>query len=403
MKIVVQKFGGTSVATADRRERAIQKVLKSIENGYRSVVVVSAMGRKGEPYATDTLIGVLKSVWPQIPLREMDLLMSCGEIISSCVMTTGLINKGHKAMAMTGFQAGIMTDSNYGNANVVKVDTSKILKYLDEGYIPVIAGFQGADKNNNITTLGRGASDYTACILGEALKAESIEIYTDVDGIMTADPSIVSDAKKITQINYNEVFQMAEQGAKVIHPRAVEVAMRSNIPLLVKNTMSDDPGTVIANYNETMHTSDDKNKLVTGIAHITGRTQFVIDVPYEDDAENYVFEQLMANKISIDLINVSSGKLEFTVDDIKREGLKKILNEKSFKYTVRDNCSVVSVIGHRISGVPGVMGRIVKALNRQKIDILQTSDSHMTISCLVDSSNIQKAVIALHNEFKLND
>ncbi|WP_026485869.1 aspartate kinase [Caldanaerobius polysaccharolyticus] len=404
MKILVQKFGGTSVATPERREMVIQKILKAREKGYKCVVVVSAMGRKGDTYATDTLINLVKAQNSYVSLRELDLLMSCGEVISSAVMACSLINKGVKAAALTGAQAGIITDDTFGNAEVLRVEPFRILEYLEEDYIPVVAGFQGVTEKGDITTLSRGGSDFTASILGEALGAEAIEIYTDVDGIMTADPRIVQDARIIDKINYNEVFQMAEQGAKVIHPRAVEVAMRANIPLIIKNTMSDHPGTIIGNYNELVYSSAEGGRLITAIAHVTDRAQFQIELGSEDDRlENEIFDQLSKNHISIDLINVFPGKLVFTVDENKSQQLEQLLNRYSLRYNVYHNCGIVSVIGQRMRGVPGVMARVVKALSRENIRILQTSDSHSTISCLIKNDDIKKAVIALHNEFNLSE
>lgn len=403
MKILVQKFGGTSVATPERREMVIQKIFKAREKGYKCVVVVSAMGRKGDTYATDTLINLVKAQGPYVSLRELDLLMSCGEIISSVVMASSLLNKGVKAVALTGAQAGIITNENFGNAEVLRVEPYRILEYLEEDYVPVVAGFQGVTEKGDITTLSRGGSDFTASILGEALGAEAIEIYTDVDGIMTADPRIVQDARIIDKINYSEVFQMAEQGAKVIHPRAVEVAMRANIPLIIKNTMSDHPGTIIGNYNE-LYASADSDRLITAIAHITDRAQFRIELGTENTKlENEIFDQLSRNHISIDLINVFPEKLIFTVDENKSQQVEQLLNKRSLKYDVYHNCGIVSVIGQRMRGVPGVMARVVKALTKENIKILQTADSHSTISCLINGDDVKKAVIALHNEFNLSE
>lgn len=194
MKILVQKFGGTSVSTPERREMATSKVIEAVKNGFSVVVVVSAMGRNGDPYATDTLINMVKSIDSNISKRELDLLMNCGEIISSVTFAATLSKKGYKAKVFTGGQAGIITDDNFGNAEIIKVEPTRLLESLKEGIIPVVAGFQGITEEGDLTTLGRGGSDTTAALLGEALKASAVEIYTDVDGIMTADPRIVSKA-----------------------------------------------------------------------------------------------------------------------------------------------------------------------------------------------------------------
>ena len=246
MKIIVQKFGGTSVASEEARIAVKDKVQQAIRNGFAPVVVVSAMGRKGAPYATDTLIDTLKEANISVNVREMDMLMCCGEIISSCVMAATLQKYGINAMALTGGQAGIITDSQFGAARIKNIKVSYLMRLLESGIIPVVCGFQGMTENNfKFTTLGRGGSDTSAAALGAALKADCVEIYTDVEGIMTADPRLVKEANILEQISYAEVCQMAYNGAKVIHPRAVEIAMGSNIPMYVKSTFSDAPGTLI--------------------------------------------------------------------------------------------------------------------------------------------------------------
>ncbi|MBV1821867.1 aspartate kinase, partial [Coprococcus sp. MSK.21.13] len=203
MKIIVQKFGGTSVSTKERRQRVVEKIIKAKKAGYSPVVVVSAMGRKGEPYATDTLLSLVSDKIKKNDLA-MDLLMSCGEVISTVVMADELLSKNIEAVPLTGGQAGILTDDNYGDASILKLECDKILDIVKQDKIPIVAGFQGISENGFITTLGRGGSDVTAVLLGGALKSEKVEIYTDVDGIMTADPRIVSDATLIKEISYNE-------------------------------------------------------------------------------------------------------------------------------------------------------------------------------------------------------
>ena len=248
MKRIIQKFGGSSLATLELRENIVQKVREAKERSINPVIVVSAMGRKGEPYATDTLIDMVNQYKP-MP-RNLDLLMACGEIISSVTIASYLKDRGWDTIPLTGGQAGIITDNHYGKANIINIDTQLLLNILKEGKIPVVAGFQGITKEGNITTLGRGGSDVTAAILGEALKADSIEIYTDVDGVMTADPILMPSAKVLSAIDYNEVLELAEYGAKVIHPRAIEISMRSNIPIYIKNATTNSPGTLITNYNK---------------------------------------------------------------------------------------------------------------------------------------------------------
>ena len=270
MRIVVQKFGGTSVSTKERRLLVLEKILEAKKNGYNPVVVVSAMGRKGEAYATDTLLSLVDKNFRENNLQASDLLMSCGEIISTVVLSNELNKISVDAVPLLGGQAGIITDDNFSNASVIKIDTKRLLNILSEGRIPVVAGFQGLTEDGYITTLGRGGSDVTACLLGSALNSSKIEIYTDVDGIMTADPRIVKNASLIKEISYNEVFEFAHQGAKVIHPRAVEIAAKSNIPLVVKNTLNHCSGTIISK-----EISSKYNGLITGIANMDDRIQTV--------------------------------------------------------------------------------------------------------------------------------
>ena len=217
MKIVIQKFGGTSVSTKENREKVMAKVKESIDNGYSPVVVVSAMGRKGSPYATDTLLSLVNENFIKENKLAADLLMCCGEIISSVVMSSDMSSKNIDAFPMTGGQAGVITNKNFGEATLISTNEKEILDVISQGRVPVVTGFQGITENGYFTTLGRGGSDTTASILGVMLDAERIEIYTDVDGVMTADPRIVKSASVIDIISYDEVFQLADQGSKVIH------------------------------------------------------------------------------------------------------------------------------------------------------------------------------------------
>ncbi|AGB19005.1 aspartate kinase [Thermoanaerobacterium thermosaccharolyticum] len=398
--ILVQKFGGTSVSTAERRNMAVSKVVDAIEQGFMPVVVVSAIGRSGDPYATDTLINFAKSIYKDMPKRELDILMSCGEIISSVIFANTLMSRGYKSKVFTGGQAGIITDNNFGDAEIIRVEPQYILDALNQNIIPVVAGFQGMTVDGDVTTLGRGGSDTTAALLGEALKAYAVEIYTDVDGIMTADPRIVANAHILKRISYNEVFQLAEQGAKVIHPRAVEIAMRGNIPLIIKNTMTDSPGTIITQYNNVYNNIYESDNLVTGIANMNNRVQIIMDLD-KDDKD--IFGKIAEAKISIDLINVFPDKKIFTISEFDLAKLEQLLNENQIKYEKRKNCSKVSIIGNRIRGVPGVMARIIKSLSENGIEIYQSADSHNTISCLVSQDKADKAVKVLHDEFKLEN
>ncbi len=394
MSIVVQKFGGTSVANEENRRLVVKKIKGLMEKGHQPVVVVSAMGRKGSPYATDTLISLVDEEFRGSNTRALDLLLSCGETLSTVIMCNNLLREGIDAIPLMGGEAGIKTDNNFNNASIIDVDPVNILKVIEEGKIPVVAGFQGICEDGSITTIGRGGSDVTGAILGAALKASEIQIYTDVDGIMTADPRIVSKASLIESISYDEVFQFAEQGAKIIHPRAVEISRRYNIPLVIKNTLSDCEGTLIAAYVK------ENDKIITGITHMDKRVQILISSKAKDHC-NSIFHTLANEGISIDLISVFPKEKVFTIGEMDLEKFKVIAERLNIKYEYEDSCSKIAVIGSKIRGVPGVMSRILKALEEGDIDILQTADSHTTIWCLVKSDRVKEAINLLHNEFSL--
>lgn len=399
MKIIIQKFGGTSISSHGRRNLVVNKIVKAKEDGYLPVVVVSAMGRYGEPYATDTLLSLISNSFKTQNPQAVDLLMSCGEIISTIVLCEELFSQGISAMPLTGGQAGIITDDKFNSAKVIKVMTNNLLKLIKSGIVPVVAGFQGQDINGFITTLGRGGSDVSASILGAALGAKKVEIYTDVDGIMTADPRIVSDAALIEEISYIEVFHLADQGAKVIHPEAIEIAMRSNIPLVIKNTLSDCGGTVI-NYSGELNSEN----IITGITHMSKRTQIIVDKKINLQNQHYceLLTVIAENNISIDLINVFPDKKIFTIDGDKFDKFDSVMNKIGILFTFVEECSKIAIIGSKMRGTPGVMARILKALKSQNIEVLQTADSHTTIWCLVEGKYTNEAIKTLHKEFKLS-
>lgn len=398
MHIIVQKFGGTSVATPESRDKVIEKIQWSKRNGKSPVVVVSAIGRKGSPYATDTLIDFVNKTSGDMSDHSYDLLVSCGEIISAVTLVTLLNNTGLKAKAFTGGQAGIITNHAHRDAELITTDVNGLKEALEKDIIPVVAGFQGITTSGEFTTLGRGGSDTTASILGMALKAEQIEIFTDVDGIMTADPRVCDIAKIIPEISYEEVFQMADSGAKVIHPKAVEYAKRANIPLIIRNTFSSEKGTYVLNGSN-KSPDEVSNKIITSVAHRSGRVQFIIN-------ENILVQENILSKmadkdISIDLINIFPSYIVFTINSDNRQKLQDILTKDSYNYTVVDNCAKITVIGEGMTGVPGVMSRIIKALTYSNVDVLQTADSLTTISCLINESMVSKAITVLHEEFNL--
>lgn len=394
MDIVVQKFGGTSVSSENNRILVTKKIKKAIKDGYKPVVVVSAMGRKGSPYATDTLLSLVSEEFKINNPRALDLLLSCGETLSTVVMCNDLLREGVEAVPLMGGEAGIRTDNNFNNASILDVNPKNVLKVLEQGKVPVVAGFQGISEEGSITTIGRGGSDVTGAILGAALKAKEVQIYTDVDGIMTADPRIVSKASLIESISYDEVFQFADQGAKVIHPRAVEISRKYNIPLVIKNTLSDCEGTTISSYGE------DNERIISGITHMSNRVQIRINGGSKEHCNN-IFHILAENEISIDLISVFINDKIFTISEVDLDKFKNIAANYEIDYQYTENCSKISIIGSKMRGIPGVMSRILKALEEGNIDILQTADSHTTIWCLVESNKVKDAINLLHNEFKL--
>ena len=406
MKIIVQKFGGTSVANEESRLAVKNKIQQAIHNGYSPVVVVSAMGRKGAPYATDTLIDVLKEENISVNVREMDVMMCCGEIISSCIMAAHLQKHGINAMALTGGQAGIITDSQFGAARIKNINVSNLHHLLESGIIPVVCGFQGVTEDNHkFTTLGRGGSDTTAAALGAALHADFVEIYTDVDGIMTADPRVVEKATILQQISYAEVCQMAQNGAKVIHPRAVEIAMSSNVPLIVKSTFSEAPGTIITNERSAGALGSDvaiSDNMASGVASLSDIAQFRIALNPEDmSAGRKLFEDLAAAGISVGSLNLSEKEAMFAVFSADVNRTCDVLNDTEFKYVLNENCGKVTVVGNAMRGVPGVMATFVAALASKKIAIMQTMDSDTTISAIIKEEHLNDAVKALHEAFKL--
>ncbi|MBD7910463.1 aspartate kinase [Clostridium cibarium] len=398
MKIIVQKFGGTSVSTDERRMKVVDKVKKAISNGYNPVVVVSAMGRKGEPYATDTLLSLIDSKFKQDNKLAVDLLMCCGELISSVVMASALQSKGIEAVPLTGGQAGIITDNKFNDASLKDFNDTRILDILGEGKVPVITGFQGITEDGYFTTLGRGGSDTSAAILGVGLDANEIEIYTDVDGIMTADPRIVEEASLINVLSYDEVFQLADQGAKVIHPNAVEIAKVGNIPIVIKNTMNDCDGTIINSVG------DKKNKrLVTSITSHSDRVQVCIKLEDNKGNDRYqdILEIIAENKISLDLINIFPTEQIFTISVSAKDKVINIFNELNINAIIKEDLSTIALVGAGMKGIPGVMAKIYKALYDNKVEVLQTADSHMTIWCLIKTDDLSEAINALHRAFKL--
>ncbi|WP_316568536.1 aspartate kinase [Neobacillus sp. YIM B06451] len=404
MKLIVQKFGGTSVRNEESRQNAKSHIEKALSEGYKVVVVVSAMGRKGDPYATDTLLSLVEGSIGKISRREIDMLMSCGEIISSVVFTSLLLESGINAAALNGAQAGFRTNDDHTNAKIIEMKCERLLEELNEADVVVVAGFQGIAQNGDVTTIGRGGSDTTAAAIGAALGAEWIDIFTDVEGIMTADPRIAENARPLPVVTYTEVCNLAYQGAKVIHPRAVEIAMQAKVPMRIRSTYSDGPGTLVTSQARTSAGSDIKERPVTGIAHVPNVTQIkVFAKEGQYNLQSEVFKAMANEKISVDFINISPNGVVYTVSEDSADRAISVLNGIGHEPVVERNCAKVSVVGAGMAGVPGVTARIVTALAGQGIRILQSADSHTTIWVLVEQDDLVKAVNALHDAFQLEN
>lgn len=407
MGIIVQKFGGTSLATEERRAQVVAKVCEAVQEGYSPVVVVSAIGRSGDPYATDTFLNMAKGIYPDLPKRELDLLMSCGEVISGTVLVSTLNKLGMKAILLTGGQAGIITNNDFGDARIVRIEPAGILEQLAEGNVVVVTGFQGITESGQVTTLGRGGSDTTASALGVALEAEAIDIFTDVEGIMTADPRIVENARILDTVTYNEICNLAYQGAKVIHPRAVEIAMQRNIPLRIRSTFSEMPGTLVTNIhpNREVGTDITFDRIIAGIAHTANVTQLkvlTVDEFNKQITDKRIFKAMALADISVDFISVQPEAVLYTVANEVAARAVEILENMDFRPEVVPDCAKVSIVGAGIAGVPGVMADMVEALSDAGVAILQSADSHTTIWVLVHQTDMVTAIQALHKKFKLD-
>jgi aspartate kinase len=405
MKIRVQKFGGTSVATPERRQRVLHHIRQARSEGCRLVVVVSAMGRKGDPYATDTFLEWIRQNGQSLTPREQDLLLSCGEIISASTLSSLLNHENIPNTVLTGGQAGIITNNNHTNAQILTIQPTRVLEELEQDRVVVLAGFQGRTADGEVTTLGRGGSDTTATALGVALQADVVDIFTDVEGIMTADPRIVDDAAPLQTVTYTEICNLAFQGAKVIHPRAVELAMQTNVPIRVRSTMSDHPGTLVTSTTQSDHVAGEwQDRLITGVTQMPDITQ--IQIPVTEgrlDLQMSVFKAMAEDHISVDFININPSMVAYTVHNHVADRAESILRKMQLEPELHRDCAKVSIVGAGIAGVPGVMSRIAEALTDEDIQILQAADSHTTIWVLVRGEDMVKAVRALHRKFDLHN
>lgn len=400
--LIVMKFGGTSVATEEGRACIAQRIKEHQEKGDACVVVVSAMGRKGEPYATDTLLGLVENL-PQRK-EELDLLASVGEMISSVVVASELRARELNTEALTGPAAGIFAEGAPQNAAISVIQTDTVQKLVAAGVVPVVCGFQALTETGEIITLGRGGSDTTACALGVALEADAVEIYSDVDGVMTADPRIANDAQVLKIMRADELFQMAKMGSKIVHTPAAELALSSGVSLYVKNTFSNHPGTRVVDI-----AAYRPQTIATAVAHTHDVSRFIVWLEScegcadHSKRQNALFQSLAENAISLDMFTPANDKLFFTVADSATKATEKCLKDLSMSYVLSTDLSKVTLVGAGMHGVPGVMAKLSQALADEKIDMYQTSDSHTTISVLVASVNCKRAIAALHKAFNLGE
>lgn len=403
--IVVQKYGGSSVATAEKIQAVAKRIAETSKKA-QTVVIVSAMGD-----TTDDLISLAKQISPLPDGREMDKLLATGEQASSALMTMALHALGVSAVSLTGGQAGIITERAFSKARILRVVPSRLQRELDDGKVVVVAGFQGITQNASwadITTLGRGGSDTTAVAIAAALKADSCEIYTDVDGVYTADPRVVEDARKLDTVSYEEMLEMAGQGARVMHSRAVELGELYGVEILVAHSVRNVPGTLIKKEDDSMEVRNP----VRAIPHDADVARLTVcSVPDRPGIAAKIFHALAEQNINVDVIvqNVSAcgvTDLSFTVTgaDLPRaqKTLEPILKEIGAEHLNTDEkVAKVSIVGTGIRSHPGYADRMFTALADAGINILSITTSEIRITCLISRDDVQKAVRALHKAFQL--
>jgi aspartate kinase len=404
MALIVQKYGGTSVGSIEKIRKVAERAIESCEKGNRLVVVLSAMAGQ-----TDALISLSREIAETPEPRELDVLMATGEQVSASLFAMAVKSMGHDCCSLLGFQAAIHTDQIYGKARIRKIDTDRILKEIDENRIVAVAGFQGIDENKNITTLGRGGSDTTAVALAAALKADLCEIFTDVDGVFSADPNICTRARKLDKISYEEMLELASLGAKVLDIRSVEFAKRFSVPVHVRSSFTRSEGTmVVAEYKEM------ENILVSGVVFDKNQARItMVKVPDRPGIAFKIFDPVFKAGIIVDMIvqNTSAEgltDLTFTVtktdfqDTIRLVGdvAKKI---KAEKVIGDQNIAKVSIIGLGMKNHAGAASRMFEALSKENINISMISTSEIKISCVIEEKYSELAVRALHEAFGLGD
>ena len=404
MKIVVLKFGGTSVGTVERIKKVANIITSYIKKGYKVIVVSSAMSG-----VTNDLIKKSKKLSNNFNLSEYDVLVSSGEQMS-CALISGRLNHiGYKSQSWMGWQVPILTEGNHGSSRIVKIYKKRIINFLKNGSIPVIAGFQGISPDRRITTLGRGGSDASAIMIAKFFKAEKCVIYTDVEGVYTTDPRMIRDSKKIKVISYEEMLEMSSLGAKVMQPISIQDARLNRIDINVKSSFKNKTGTLITKRKNIF-----RNKIITGISFTKNDAKVsLVGVKDRPGVAASIFKPLSENSINVDMVvqNISAnGKetdLTFTIksEDIKKT--EKILkNNKKIKFRdllINKNVSKISIIGVGMITTPGVTYRMFQALAKKQINIQVISTSEIKISVLINKKYTKKAVAILHKEFKLNN
>lgn len=402
MALVVQKYGGTSVANIDRIKNVAQRVIKTKEQGHGLVVIVSAMA--GE---TDKLINLAKSITDFPDGREYDVLVSTGEQVSVALLAIVLNSMGYKTKSFLGHQVRIITNSAFSKARIASIDSEEILRVLREEGIAIVAGFQGVDEQNNITTLGRGGSDTTAVAIAAVLKADVCEIYTDVEGVYTTDPNICPEARKLRKISYDEMLEMASLGAKVLQTRSVEFAKKYNVPVHVRSSFSENEGTWVIKEDKDM-----EDVVVSGIAYNKNEAKVTITkVPDRPGIAAKLFGPISQANINVDMIlqNVSEDGYTDITFTVSKEDLKKavgfveeIAKEiKAEKVTTNEKIAKVSVIGVGMRSHAGIASKMFETLAKEGINIMMISTSEIKISCVIHSNYTELAVRALHDAFNL--
>jgi aspartate kinase len=402
MGLIVQKFGGTSVGSVERIQHVAQCVYEEKENGNDVVVVVSAMGK-----STDHLVNLAKEISSQPSKREMDMLLTTGEQVTIALLSMALNQKGLEAVSFTGWQAGIVTEPVHGNARIIKIQTESIDAQLSAGKVVIVAGFQGITENGDITTLGRGGSDTTAVALAAALKADTCDIYTDVTGVFTSDPRFIKNARKLLSVSYDEMLELANLGAGVLHPRAVEFAKNYNVPLQVRSSMERIEGTVIEE-EATM----EQNLVVRGVAFEDEITKIsVLGLTDSLTSLSTIFTTLAQNQINVDIIiqsttEMGNANLAFSIksDDLQEtisvlEDHKELLGYEQL--SAENKLAKVSIVGSGMISNPGVAAKMFEVLATNKIPIKMVSTSEIKVSAVVEERNMIRAVEVLHDAFEL--